>query len=67
MTNVTNWLICADCREIGVFDGATREDAILAYCRAAGYDTIAEAAAVQSLSVEAFAQTLDVTESGGDA
>lgn len=60
----TTWLITADCREIGSYPGATRDDAILAYCRDAGYDSIEEAAAVQSMSADAWRRTLDVTEEG---
>lgn len=64
MTLTTRWLITANCQEIGCYDGATRDDAVLAYCRDAGYDSIEDAAAVQSMSADAWRRTLDVTEQG---
>lgn len=61
-TETTRWLICANCTDMGEYPGATREDAVAAYARAAGYDSIEAAAEACGLSVAAWRAELDVTE-----
>lgn len=62
--STTTWLIVANGMEMGSYPGATREEALEAYARDAGYESLAECAAVQSKSVTALLRELDVTEEG---
>jgi hypothetical protein len=57
---MTSYTITANGTEMGSYEGATREDAVLAYVRDAGYASVEDAAEALSMTPEAFLADIDV-------
>lgn len=62
---MTNYTITVNDVAMGTYKGATRDEAILAYVRDAGYESVADAAEALSQTEEEFLADIVVTEGGG--
>jgi hypothetical protein len=57
---MTSYTITAHGTEMGVYKGASRDEAVLAYVRDAGYETVEEAAEVLGQTVAEFLSDIAV-------
>ena len=57
---MTSYTITANGTTMGTYEGATRDEAILAYVRDAGYASVEDAAEALSMTREAFLADIDV-------
>lgn len=60
--NTTKYSISVNGIDMGIYEGSSKDEAILAYIKDAGYRSIEDAAAALSQSVERFRAELAVTE-----
>lgn len=62
MTTQKKFSITANGTNMGIFEGVTSDEAILAYVKEAGYVSIEDASEVCGQSVDSFHAELTVTE-----
>lgn len=62
MTPLKNFFINANGTPMGIYTATTEEGAVLAYAQDAGYETVAEAAAVLGQDITDWRSGLDVEE-----
>jgi hypothetical protein len=57
---MTSYTITANSTKMGVYEATTRDEAVLAYVRDAGYASVLDAAETLSMTTEAFLADIDV-------